>query len=55
MHATLILGAVLQVTHVGVMLFLVLKTIADVVMHDQEHFMRADPAPLPTDGGEPPA
>ncbi len=31
--------------------FLGLKTIADVIMHGQEHFMRADPPPLRPGGG----
>lgn len=51
MHAMLILGVVFQATQLGAAFFLVLKTIADVVMHDQEHFMRADPPPLPPGGG----
>lgn len=43
MHATVMLGAWLEPTHVGAAFFLALKTIADVVMHDVKHLMRADP------------
>jgi len=51
MHAALMLGLVFRPTQLGAAFFLALKTIADVAMHDQEHFMRADPAPLPPGGG----
>lgn len=51
MHATMMLGASLQPAHLAVAFFLALKTVADVIMHDREHFMRADPAPLPPQGG----
>jgi hypothetical protein len=53
MHAMLILGVAFQTSGLGAPLFLALKTIADLVMHDQEHFMRADPAPRPTSSGGP--
>jgi hypothetical protein len=51
MHAMVMLGLLFQPSQLGAALFLALKTVADVVMHDQEHFMRADPAPLPPGGG----
>ena len=51
MHAMMMLGAWFGPARFPVAFFLVLKTVADVVMHDQEHFMRADPAPLPDRGG----
>jgi hypothetical protein len=51
MHAIIMLGTPFQLTHIGAAFFLALKTVADVIMHGEEHVMRVDPAPLPTDGG----
>jgi hypothetical protein len=55
MHAVVMLGLTFRTTHLGAAFFLALKTIADVVMHSQEHVMQADPAPLPPDGTPPAA
>jgi hypothetical protein len=46
MHAMVMLGAPFTPTRFACVFFLGLKTIADVIMHDQEHYMRADPPPL---------
>jgi hypothetical protein len=47
MHAMLILGVLFQTPGLAAVFFLALKTIADLIMHDQEHYLRADLAPLP--------
>ena len=52
MHAVVMLGLTFRPAYLGAAFFLALKTIADVVMHSQEHVMQADPAPLPADGGQ---
>jgi hypothetical protein len=51
MHGVVMLGLLFQPTRFGVVIFLALKMIADLIMHDQEHLMRADPAPLPSGVG----
>jgi hypothetical protein len=52
MHGTLMLGSQLALGRFGVVIFLVLKTIADVIMHEQEHFMRADPSARRSQGSD---